>query len=97
MPEAHNRQRDLATLALSDEARSNIAELVALREAIAHADGEVKKLRERMRAIWRRRMKKGDLWPTELARLSGVTQAYVTREIAKKKAVCPQKNGGTRD
>ena len=86
MPEAHNRQRDLATLALSDEARSDIAELVALREAIARADGEVKKLRERMRAIWRRRMKKGDLWPTQPARLSGVTQAYVTREIAKKKA-----------
>jgi predicted transcriptional regulator len=40
-------------------------------------------LREEQRTIWRRRDAAKDVWQAELARLSGVSQPFVAREIAK--------------
>lgn len=77
------RQRDLETLPLSKQCRDDIAELEKLRKLINHYSGVVDEFNKARLKIWKRRDQKGDLKRNELARLSGVSGPYVTKELGK--------------
>ena len=79
-----NRKRNLSTINLSSEARADVRRLRVIRKRLERHLGVVGALRAEQTDIWKRRNEAGDVWQTELARLSGVTQPFVAREIAKK-------------
>jgi hypothetical protein len=78
-----NRKRDLARVKLSPEARADVRRLRAIRRRIERHQGVQEALRAEQRDIWKRRNEAGDVWQSELARLSGVSQPFVAREIGK--------------
>ena len=78
-----NRKRDLSRVKLSPDARADVRRLRAIKRRMDKHQGIMGDLRAEQLAIWKRRNEAGDVWQTELARLSGVTQPFVAREIAK--------------
>lgn len=82
--EVRNRKRDLRQVDLSDEARADLARLRTIRFLIARAERRIAVLKSERLMIWRRRDEVGDVWRSELARASDVTQPFVSREIQAK-------------
>jgi hypothetical protein len=78
------RRRDLAALELTEQCRSDIAELERIRIDLDQHNADIAELNKRRLAIWKRRLKKGDLKKSELARLSGVTPIYVDKVVSQK-------------
>jgi hypothetical protein len=78
------RRRDLSSLELSEQCRRDISELETIKAALDWNNAQIAELNRRRTAIWKRRLKKGDLKKSELARLSGVSDIYVAKVVSQK-------------
>jgi hypothetical protein len=83
-PDPRLRRRDLESLELSEQCRADIDELETIRKALNWNNAQIAELNKKRTAIWKRRVKKGDLKKSELARLSGVSDIYVAKVLGKK-------------
>lgn len=75
------RRRDLESLDLTEACRRDIAELESIKVALDWNNEQIAQLTKKRLAIWKRRVKRGDLKKNELARISGVSSAYVAKVL----------------
>lgn len=71
------------SLVLSEEAQGDVKRLRFIRRSLSRRRQGMEEMVEERRRIWKRRTSAGDLNLSELARLSGVTQPFVKREVSK--------------
>jgi hypothetical protein len=83
MTDRSNRPRNLDEVKLSPGARADLARLAEIKEQLGDLTMVAELLREEQVKIWRRRVKRDDVRQSELAEVSGVTQPYVARKVAK--------------